>query len=953
MHLEHVFLRSKVARRIFLLFIVSAFFPIVVFMLLSFGQINEILAAQQYEQLRQSAKGYGIALLDRLLLLKSELEWVAPAERVHAAVADRPRGFAALEVADWPRLDAANDQPAPLARLGRDDLAQLRAGRTLLFTDRRGDGAVTVYLIRPMGGRTGPERLLIATLDPDFIFPDEDLLQTDSRLCILDGTGQRLHCSRPDEFTADATAHPATGVAFRQGAQGEATVVGYWSIFLKTNFATPEWIVMLQETKAQTLLPLADFEAIAVAVTLLTLATVGLLSMVQIRRHLVPLERIMEGIRRIAGRRFDEPVRVASGDEFEELAGAVNQMSHTLHHQFQILTTLADIDRLILSSLKVEDIVRIVLARMREIVPHDLIALAVAERECQGRYRLYTTAEAGAAADPRGIAIRTIQLAPEDCSALALAPYRLLAPVTDAAPNLLAVPAAEVALALLLPLVVKTELAAVICLGYRTRDDLDSELLARARDFANRVTVALTNAGAEEELYQLAHYDTLTGLPNRLLLRDRLQQAIVGAERQQGAAALFFIDLDRFKYVNDSLGHMSGDALLREVAGRLQRVVRAGDSVARLGGDEFILLLEDLRDLKEAVTASTRLARDILDAFQAPFRVGERDIHASASIGIACYPADGDSPSDLLKNADAAMYHAKSLGKNTYQFYSSQLNASALQRLDLERHLRLALERGEFELHFQPKVAARDGRIRGAEALVRWNHPERGRISPLEFIPLCEELGLIVPLGDWIIEDACRQIRAWSEQGLATGRIAINLSPQQFRQADLLDRIRQIVARTGAPANRLEFEITESTAMADVQQCIETLRELRARGISISLDDFGTGFSSFSYLKQLPLERLKIDQSFVRHLADDPQDRTIVASIITLAHALGFSVVAEGVADQRQLRILQEMGCDDIQGYLFSPPVPAAEFARLVAHDAFSTLGGARRDASAVPSDLV
>jgi EAL domain-containing protein (putative c-di-GMP-specific phosphodiesterase class I) len=340
-----------------------------------------------------------------------------------------------------------------------------------------------------------------------------------------------------------------------------------------------------------------------------------------------------------------------------------------------------------------------------------------------------------------------------------------------------------------------------------------------------------------------------------------------------------------------------------------------------------------LQTLNESVSLSSTIARKILAAFDAPFQIDGRELYTTASIGIACYPSDGESSSNLLRNADAAMYHAKALGKNAYHFYSNDLNARALERLDLENHLRRALERQEFELYFQPKVAASDGRMRSAEALVRWNHPERGRVSPLDFIPLCEELGLIIPLGTWIIETVCGSIRQWADQGLEPVRIAVNLSPLQFRQPDLPLIVRRIIEETGIQPDRLEFEITESAAMEYVDKSISTLQELREIGIHISLDDFGTGFSSLSYLKQLPLNTLKIDQSFIRNLSHNTQDRAIVESIITLAHTLNFTVVAEGVEDQDQLQILRGMSCDEIQGYLFSPPVSLDLFAQMLANE--------------------
>lgn len=420
----------------------------------------------------------------------------------------------------------------------------------------------------------------------------------------------------------------------------------------------------------------------------------------------------------------------------------------------------------------------------------------------------------------------------------------------------------------------------------------------------------------------LAHHDNLTGLPNRVLLSDRLEMAINTAIRQNEKVGVLFLDLDRFKNVNDSLGHSVGDQLLIETAKRLSATIRTGDTVSRLGGDEFVVLFPKIRDEASLADLTIKL-RDIL---QYPYNVGGISLHVTPSIGIAIFPDDGDNVNTLIKNADAAMYLAKEKGRNNYQFYTPLLNSRTLDRLKLESDLRLALEQGSFELHYQPQVFASNEKLWGAEALVRWRHPERGLVSPADFIPLAEETGLIIPLGEWVFEQAARQVTAWRKQGLPNLIVSVNISAVQFRKDDFIDSIKTILEEEGALAESLELELTESILMHDMESSIQTLNDLRGLGFRIAIDDFGTGFSSLNYLRRLPVNVLKIDQSFVREMLIEKASLAIVESIISLAHSLGKETIAEGVETQAELDVLTARNCRLIQGYYFSKPLPVSMF---------------------------
>jgi diguanylate cyclase (GGDEF)-like protein/PAS domain S-box-containing protein len=424
---------------------------------------------------------------------------------------------------------------------------------------------------------------------------------------------------------------------------------------------------------------------------------------------------------------------------------------------------------------------------------------------------------------------------------------------------------------------------------------------------------------AEAQISRLAYHDALTGLSNRFSLQGQLEQALAMARREQRPLAVVFLDLDRFKAINDTLGHDAGDQLLVEVAHRLRANVRDSDIVARLGGDEFVVVLAEVDD----ATAAGRVADKILHALAQPYRIGEMELRSTASLGLAFHPDDGEDGETLMKNADTAMYHAKSLGRNNVQFFTAELNQAALKRLTLEHDLQAAVESGQLELHYQPQLDNQSGRVVGVEALVRWRHPRDGLVSPSAFIPVAEETGLILPLGKWVLDEACRQLRAWRDQGLQDVTVAVNLSAHQLHSPLLLQHVSRALDKHGLAGSDLELEITESVAMHDPATSISQLRALRGLGVRLSIDDFGTGYSSLSYLKLLPIHALKLDQSFVRDIETDSNDLAICTATIALAHSLGLAVIAEGVETEAQRELLTSHRCDVVQGYLFSRPLPA------------------------------
>ena len=431
---------------------------------------------------------------------------------------------------------------------------------------------------------------------------------------------------------------------------------------------------------------------------------------------------------------------------------------------------------------------------------------------------------------------------------------------------------------------------------------------------------------SEQRIHRLAYYDALTHLPNRTLFQDRLYNALQQAERQKAWVVLMFLDLDRFKPINDSLGHAAGDRMLKDMALRLLACVDDDDTVARMGGDEFTLLLQPRATREMALNRAIHVAENILASLVRPFVLENREFFVTASIGIALSPQDGSELSQLMKNADTAMYHAKERGKNNFQFYQAEMNASALERLELESDLRHAMEQNEFILYYQPQFSGDGKRLTGAEALLRWRHPTRGLVPPGDFIPVIEELGLVVDVGDWVLREASRQLKAWHKAKVRVPKVSVNISARQFSDGQLGTRIATILEECGLPPACLELELTESILMREVNEALQILASLKNLGLSIAVDDFGTGYSSLNYLKQFPIDVLKIDRTFVDGLPEGEQDAQIARAIIAMAHSLNLAVIAEGVETHEQLEFLREHGCDEVQGYLFGRPMPAHQF---------------------------
>ena len=978
MTLSRTPLQSRFGRRLLLLFVGCALVPILVLAALSYRHVARQLRMQSEMRLHQADKALGLAIFERLLLLDATLRSIPPAALTPlGAVPDashRPSsGRAELREAEASRmLEAGLDLVAsrrfvalefvteagvrvpvfgglahvPLADRGRE--SDLTLGLPVIISQQRERSSASIYMLRRVDRLGVVKGTLIGEVSPEFLWEtlDQSMPSAGTMVSVVDDSGRVLFSSTAgapaatDSMPADEAylqdlTRPQADTAFRESVDAVPYVSSSWPLILDQVFAAANWRIVLAQSRTEVLGPMAKFTPTFAIVVVAACLAALLLSVNQIRRGLEPLEELQRGTRRIARREFGSRVAVTSGDEFEELAASFNLMAAQLDRQFHALATAAEIDRAVLSSTDAAHIVDTMVARIRDICPCDLVAVTlVAPDGTKSLPSMLHDYRDGSARSLR------VELRSADVQRLLDGPDVLTLTTADAPlPSHLG-PLLELGATtlLVLPLTYQQQLIGIIALGDRGTPIAPEENRVQVRRLADQAAVALTNARMLDQVRTLAFVDSLTGLPNRLSYKERLSQALDDAHRHEKLVAAFFIDLDHFSRINDTLGHEAGDQLLQQVALRLRASCRGRDDqvspaadmiapeVARLGGDEFTVIMPGLVDAEDAA----KLARRILASLAHPLRVGGQEVFVNASIGIAIYPFDGEDLETLLMHADTAMYKAKEQGGSSYRTFSRSMNATALHRLTLENDLRRALTREEFELHYQPIVDAVTGAITGAEALVRWRHPDLGLLLPSEFIALAEENGLIIPLGEWVLQTACAQNRRWQQEGLPHLRVLANLSSRQLKRS-LTDTVVRVLEAASLEPRYLGLELTESMLVNHEKEGTDTLHALRSMGVHLAVDDFGIGYSSFSYLKHFPLDALKIDRSFVREITSHPDDAAITTAITAMGHALGLKVVAEGVETEEQRNLLRQQGCDEMQGYLFSRPVRAGEFAKLAA----------------------
>ena len=918
------FLTGRVARQVFLLFVLSAFVPFALIAVLSYAQVRQLHSQSAQQRLAVTSKQYGMGVYERLLLAAEiarqatdfgDRRWQGKALaesrfRTLGFVDAKGRARSLMGAIEAPAIDAS----------ARERLA---LGKPLVrILPREGNARVLMLLAAGGGG------VLVGEVDPEYLWGDSDQLPAATDVCVIgEAVRSVLYCSAPipHEVLLGILNSPSEYAfkPFGWKAEGREQRAIVWAEFMGAEFGIGDWLIVMSQPQASQIPMASELEDLFFPVALLALLVAALLSLRQIRSILVPVEQLAAGARRVAHRDFGARVEVRSNDEFGELARAFNTMSEGLGRQFAVLGALAEIDRLILSTMDTEQVIRLVIERVGGVLSADCVSVTLLDhdnpdlartyfRGTQGGSEISMTRQQLSAGDRRALEAT----AESTWTSLAGAEQAYLAPLREQGMNT----------AYVQSIVWRNAVCGVLALGYRAAPVIGVDDRKQISDFADRVAVAISSAWRDEQLYQQAHYDALTGLPNRLLLKDRVSREVARCERAGGGFALLFIDLDHFKNINDTQGHSFGDRVLKETAARIAGCVRASDTVSRLGGDEFVVILSNPQHPRDASTVGEHVVRQLSEAFV----IDGQSCFLSASIGVSSFPRDGSSAETLIRNADTAMYRAKAGGRAQVVYFEEAMNAKTVERVSLDRELRRAIERGELELHYQPQIHLASGEIHCAEALLRWRHPAFGIVPPVQFIPIAEEFGYVEQIGEWIFREACGQLKAWQAEGLTLRRVAINVAARQLRTDRIVSVVRDCAAAAAVSPERLEVEITEGVLVDPRGNAEKVLRELAALGVEVSLDDFGTGFSSMAYLKRFPVHKIKIDRAFVEGLGRDKDSQAIVASIIAMSHALGKVVVAEGVETAEQLAILRKLRCDQAQGFHLSYPLPASQFAEFM-----------------------
>jgi diguanylate cyclase (GGDEF)-like protein len=864
-------LGTRVAARTFALFCLCAVVPIVISASVADRIVRTKLRHDAVSHLESISKSFGLLVFERLQQTDEAVANLATLALEDRLALDDIRSFSSSHFKVVDVTDA-------VATASRDSLS-------LHGTQ------VRVIVTRESGSR----RLQItAAVQPSYLWNADAVYLDAMGICVYGPSGQVLNC---------------VGEETRAARSGTHSLAAEWTLFLAPSYGVAGWRVRTEQPAAVALSALDSFERTLPIVTLIAIVIALLLSIVQIRRSHRPLALLLDAVEHMGRRGLHRRVTVDTNDEYQHLAQAFNRMASGLARQFELFRTLARIDRLILDDPSTDVLVEKILPALPRLLHAPVVAVAVATRNAGTVAIWWSSSAATTVARLQTDAVPLEKLIGRiDVHASELA---------ELSPN--GAPQALYGL----PIDVDGKLRGALLLA-----DLESDASStrHARAFARRLAVALGSEERRESLLRQAYYDDLTGLPNRQLFKDRLDRELAHAKRSQTQVALLYIDLDRFKHVNDSMGHSAGDALLLAVSKRLSSQVRESDTLARLGGDEFVVIAPGPDDHPAHV-----LAERLQAALREPIVVQDAACFAQASVGLAVYPQDGTDAEALLRSADIAMYRAKAAGRGGAMYFEEAMNRDAQRRLLIEQRLRVALRERTLALAYQAKVNLNDGSLAGVEALARWTDAQLGTVAPREFIAVAEECGLIDELGTWVLHEACSTYESLRRQGIELEHVSINVSMRQLRDQRFVEEVRETLARLGMSPQALDIEVTESTLAENPREVVALLDTLRGMGVRISIDDFGTGYSSMSALGELPTDALKIDRSFVMECASQRTSRSVVEAIISIAHVLGKVTIAEGVETTGQVRTLRQLGCDFAQGFLFARPVPAEDLPAIAA----------------------
>lgn len=929
---NQLILTTRIGKRLLKFVALSTLIPVILLGLVSAQYFISHFKEVSREEIQRSQQNVSALIHERILFLNQKFQHTTqnidnlnelPHAEAQANIALLKKWFSAVG-----KLSSNGAYKSIYGSISAQDIQDLfknsqnhqyRPGLKILKTKK---DAARLLLYQAIIVNNVNKGFLVAEINPDYLFSFA-LNNEQTSLCIINTQDVRLFCPPGLFAKVQEEIQQANSLYGSVDALAE-TLPGYalWTasaISLRPLIETQNWRIYVGQRSGVVWQTLSQFFIYFAIVLVFAMVLISVLSFAHIRHYVTPLNRLRQGIRDLANQNLHTEVKITSGDEFEDLASSFNDMSIRVSKQFDAMDMMSRIDRLILSTLDIDNIIETILVRMIRIVPCDTVSVLLIDDNTEHNAKLFYRGDNLSTK----IQSANVLLKPRDLNLFRENRESILIENNGFSPHYLEPIKKQHTAFLLLPIFLAEKLNAAIILGYYEQPSYTAEDLIHARDLAHRVAVALSNAAWEDKLYHKAHYDALTNLPNRLLFHERLDHAITRANRDKSYVGLMFIDLDRFKFINDSLGHDVGDEFLVQTAIRLKNSVRGVDTVSRLGGDEFTIILPDFKNPDQITTDLANIASKILENIATPYMLNNQEVNSSASIGVAIYPKDASDHAEFVKSADSAMYYAKACGKSNYQFYSEDLNKEAKSKLILENQLHHALDRNEFLLYYQPRINLKSNTICSVEALIRWDHAENGIISPENFIYIAEENGLINKIGEWILYTACKQLKQWHQSGYSDLRVSINLSAYQFQAENLITLIKSVLMRTNLDAKYLEIEITEGTLMQDNNHAIETLKALKSMGVSLAIDDFGTGYSSLSYLKRFPLDSIKIDQSFVCNIAEDKDNLAIVTAIIHLGKSLNLNVVAEGAEKEAEVNILKELNCDEIQGFYFSCPLSA------------------------------
>jgi len=932
-------LTQGVGRRILVLFLVASVLPVVFTAGFAHYEFSRTSYNEAITSLRSGAKQYGLEVRRRLNEASRKAEFIGrlyiddSGFRLdeHAYLLDNIDAL--WLTAPDKSVEVPYGRPRDAILSIAPDPAFAAAGNTQLNIDHDG-GEPHVVLLRTVAAEGGDVRTLGLSLNVEALLGPRENIAFDSDFCVFVArTGAALYCSddrrRPDhaQITRDAEADGSRpGISWNAG--GEAQVAAIWQLSLNNALRAPALDIVASQHEAQAFESNANFRYVLVPAIALVLVLVAILSLNMIDSSLVPLQRLMAAAKQLATGDLDLRVRLRSGDEFEELADAFNDMADRLGQQFDALKAMSDIDRLILSGADSAELARCLVRNLTAILDIRTAAVIAREDKSSRQARMVTSRNGELSEDD-------IEL-PEDLNRSWYQPRQVTLGEVDPseAPYADRFRSMGMAYAIVIPVVLDKDLMGMILLGSSSRLSLSDFSTQRCVDLAGRFAVALSSAERADALFRKASFDDLTGLPNRQLLKERLGDMIDAARHEKHSGGILYLDLDRFKEINDVYGHSVGDIVLNQAAERIRSEVRDDDLVARLGGDEFIIVLPRIAGNERLKATASR----ILPRMSELFSVFGVNHFVGASIGIALFPDDGDSVETLLKNADSAMYRAKEAGRNRYEFYNVALNAESRRKIELERDLRAACDAEDLDVYYQPQFSLDSGVISGAEALLRWEHAEHGFVSPREFVPLAEGSDLIVKIGRWVVEQACSDLRKMVDAELHPGPVSINVSARQLGDPGFVNDVVESLQRHGIHPCYLQLEVTETTVAQNRDIAIDILNRLRHYGVRVAIDDFGTGYSSLSYLQNLPFDVIKIDKSFVDLIGKDESSDNICRTIIRMARELGKASIAEGVESEDQVEFLETHGCDIVQGYHFSRPLPMDEFFAFIKDQDFHTL---------------